>query len=154
MRRTINTKHLMGFSWVVIRLLFVYPYKAIKCVVLSICATVSRRQPEVFTEQQAPYERIVKKVCEPLVEEIPEMCQIFREDSDTVIGVQYVDMCPDETAHIRVIGQNTFSQLYSRRVYYTKGIDKKRYFKLNNINYYLDDNKTKPIDPIQSKRGK
>lgn len=84
--------------------------------------------------------------------EIPDMCQVFRY-GDVCIGVEFVSMCPDETAHIRVIGDTTFSQLYKRRVYREKRSDA-RYFKLNNEKYYLDDSRTQPIDPTQAKNGK
>ena len=83
--------------------------------------------------------------------EIPEMAQIFIIDETTCIGVQYVSMCPDETAHIRVIGDTSFSQLYKRRVYRDGN---KRYFKLNNQKYFLRNSTTQPINPIQAKEGK
>ena len=83
--------------------------------------------------------------------EIPEMCQVFPVNENMIIGVQFVSMCPDETAHIRIIGDTTFSQLYKRRVYREGG---KRYFKLNNQKYYLKDDRTQPIQPIQTKEGK
>ncbi len=83
--------------------------------------------------------------------EIPEMCQVFPINENTVVGVQFVSMCPDETAHIRIIGDTTFSQLYKRRVYREGG---KRYFKLNNQKYYLKDDRTQPIQPVQAKEGK
>lgn len=86
--------------------------------------------------------------------EIPEMCQIFTLGPDTCIGVQYVSMCPDETVHIRIIGDTTFSQLYKRRVYTRNSGEKQRYFKLNNQEYYLDPKRTQPIDPTQAKEGK
>lgn len=83
--------------------------------------------------------------------EMPEMCQVFPIDENTVIGVQFVSMCPDETAHIRIIGDTTFSQLYKRRVYREGG---KRYFKLNNQKYYLREGIQPIIQPIQAKEGK
>lgn len=83
--------------------------------------------------------------------EMPEMAQIFVIDDTTCIGVQYVSMCPDETAHIRVIGDTSFSQLYKRRVYRDGN---KRYFKLNNQKYFLRNSTTQPINPIQAKEGK
>jgi len=83
--------------------------------------------------------------------EIPEMCQVFYVNENTAIGVQFVSMCPDETAHIRIIGDTTFSQLYKRRVYREGG---KRYFKLNNQKYYLKEDRTQPIQPTQAKEGK
>lgn len=86
--------------------------------------------------------------------EMPEMCQIFPIDDDTCIGVQFVDMCPDETAHIRVIGDTTFSQIYKRRVYREKTHEKRRYFMLNGERYFLRPDTTQPIDPVQAKEGK
>ena len=86
--------------------------------------------------------------------EMPEMCQVFALGPDTCIGVQYVSMCPDETAHIRIIGENTFSQIYKRRVYRENTETEQRYFKLNNTKYYLDNKRTRPIDPTQAKEGK
>lgn len=84
--------------------------------------------------------------------QLPEMAQVFVIDENTCIGVQYVSMCPDETAHIRVIGDTTFSQLYKRRVYRDGN---KRYFKLNNKKYFLRNSvATRPIIPIQAKEGK
>ena len=86
--------------------------------------------------------------------EIPEMAQIYNVDRATLIGVQYVSMCPDETAHIRIIGDTSFSQIYKRKVYVDKTFPQRRYFKLNNEKYYLDDSKTQPIQPTQAKKGK
>jgi hypothetical protein len=86
--------------------------------------------------------------------EMPEMCQLFYVDENTSIGVQFVSMCPDETAHIRIIGDTTFSQIYKRRVYREKGHNGERYFKLNNQKYYLKDDRTQPRQPTQAKEGK
>lgn len=86
--------------------------------------------------------------------EMPEMCQLFYVDENTCIGVQFVSMCPDETAHIRIIGDTTFSQIYKRRVYREKGYNGERYFKLNNQKYYLREDRTQPIQPTQAKEGK
>lgn len=86
--------------------------------------------------------------------EIPEMCQIFCVDDNTTIGVEYVSMCPDETAHIRIIGDTSFSKLYKRKVYREKTTLQQRYFKLNSQKYYLDDSRTQPIEPIQSEKGR
>lgn len=84
--------------------------------------------------------------------EMPEMCQLFTVDDNTSIGVQFVSFCPDETAHIRVIGDCSFSQIYKRKVY--RDDDGDRYFKLNNQRYYLKADKTKPISPAQAKSSK
>ena len=83
--------------------------------------------------------------------EIPEMCQIFPVNETTVIGVQFISMCPDETAHIRIIGNTTFSQIYKRRVY-NEG--RRKYFKLNNEKYYLKEDSIQTVQPAQAKEGK
>lgn len=85
---------------------------------------------------------------------MPEMSQLFPLEGGGCIGVEYVSMCPDETAHIRIIGDTTFSQQYKRRVYREKTYGQERYFKLNNIKYYLDEKRTQPIAPTQAKLGK
>lgn len=86
--------------------------------------------------------------------DIPEMSQTYPLPGGGCIGVEYVSMCPDETAHIRIIGDTTFSQQYKRRVYRENTYGRERYFKLNNTKYYLDDKRTQPIAPIQAKKGK
>jgi hypothetical protein len=85
--------------------------------------------------------------------DLPDMAQIFSISGDTLIGVQFVSMCPDETAHIRIIGEDTFSQLYRRKVYYEKGYPHDRYINVSGQRYYLDPKKTRPIT-IQAKEGK
>ena len=81
--------------------------------------------------------------------DIPEMAQVIPLDDNTSIGIEFVSMCPDETAHIRIIGETSFSQLYKRRVYRERN---KRYFKLNNAKYYIREN-VQPIT-VQAKKGK
>lgn len=84
--------------------------------------------------------------------ELPEMCQIFQLGNDTVLGIQYVSFCPDETAHVRVIGDTAFSQIYKKKVMYDKDDD--RYIVVSGQRYYLDLLKTQPVDPTQDKKGK
>ena len=69
-------------------------------------------------------------------------CQMFNLSSDMCLLIQYVDMCPDETAFIRVLAEETYTPQYKRKVRRTKGGD--RYIVFNGVNYYLDDSKTKP----------
>ena len=82
--------------------------------------------------------------------EIPEMAQVIPLEENTSIGIEYVSMCPDETAHIRIIGETSFSQLYKRKVYKERG--NKRYFKLNNVKYYIRET-VQPVT-VQAKEGK
>lgn len=81
--------------------------------------------------------------------DIPEFCQFFSVSSEMGIGVEHVEMSPDETAIIRVVGETTFSKRYKRKVYRDKR--GQRFFKLNSECYYLRDGSTKPIEPIQER---
>lgn len=87
------------------------------------------------------------------LEPLPDMQQIFNLDKEKVIGVQFVSFCPDETAHIRIIGDTTFSPLYKRKVYRDKSDKKERYIQINGKRCYLNEH-TKSVDPIQAKEGK
>lgn len=148
-------------SLFVLKLLFVLPFRLI----VSTIHRLKNRKYEIdFSEYPDEEEWLddednEQEINEELdkyanLPEIPEMCQLFWIDKETCIGVQFISMCPDETAHIRVIGDTTFSQIYKRRVYREKNYKKERYFKLNDKKYYLDDSKTRPIDPTQAKEGK
>ena len=153
------TNALMTVSIFFLKLMFVWPFKFIVWVVKKIR---DKRFEVNFKDypdgdewiddddnEQQIKEELTKYDTLP---EIPEMCQVFSL-GDICIGVEFVSMCPDETAHIRVISDTTFSQLYKRRVYReSNGVD--RYFKLNNEKYYLDNKRTQPISPTQAKPGK
>lgn len=76
-------------------------------------------------------------------EDVFAMQQLIPLNKDTSIIVDHVELCPEETAFIRIISDDAFSAIYKRRVYRNKLGD--RYFKYNNKCIYLDDEKTKPI---------
>lgn len=149
----------------ILKLLFVWPVMAIVNLIKYIARKIEDRRYGVdFSDypededwiddddnEQQIKEEITK--CDE-TPEMPEMCQVFPLGEDSCIGVQYVSMCPDETAHIRIIGETSFSQLYKRRVYTEQDYDKRRYFKLNNKKYYLNPKRTQPINPVQAKEGK
>lgn len=144
-----------------LKLVFVYPFRLI----MKLVNYIKDKRYEVdmsdypdddewiddSDNEQAIQDELYKFDNSP---EMPEMCQVFCLGPDTCIGVQFVSMCPDETAHIRIIGESTFSQIYKRRVYRENTITEQRYFKLNNKKYYLDNSRTRPIDPTQAKEGK
>lgn len=142
-------------------LMFVWPFKFIAWCIRKI---MDRRYYVDFSDYPDDDEWIDDEDNEQQIQdelskysnlpEIPEMRQTFPLDGGGCIGVEYVSMCPDETAHIRIIGDTTFSQQYKRRVYREKSNNEVRYFKLNNMKYYLDNNRTRPIAPTQSKNGK
>lgn len=162
MRRT-NQRTVMHIMCVTfLKIVWVYPFKIIWWLIKKIYYAIKNRWYDYdFDELEYEDEWVKDEDNERDIEdeidkfstlpEIPEMAQIFPIDETTSIGVQYVSMCPDETAHIRVIGDMTFSQLYKRRVY-RDGY--RRYFKLNNEKYYLRESTTQPINPIQAKEGK
>lgn len=145
-----------------LKIIFVYPFRILWWLIKKIYYTFKNSRDEYdlydddyedeWVEDEDDEQEIKKEIDKySNLPQIPEMAQIFFIDDVTCIGVQYVSMCPDETAHIRVIGDTSFSQLYKRRVY-TEGT--KRYFKLNNQKYYLRNSTTQPINPIQAKEGK
>lgn len=149
---------------VLLKIIWVYPFKLIWWLLKKIFSIFKRRNYyDDFDDYEYQYDDEWEKDEDNEQEidseinkyanlpEIPEMAQIFIIDDTTSIGVQFVSMCPDETAHIRVIGETSFSQLYKRRVY-RDGY--RRYFKLNNEKYYLRNSTTQPINPIQAKEGK
>lgn len=83
--------------------------------------------------------------------EMPEMEQLFPVANNVFIGVQYISMCPDETAHIRIIGENAFSRIYDRKIHYDSSERHERYFTVSSQKCYLDPKKTRPSGSIQAK---
>lgn len=69
-------------------------------------------------------------------------CQLFNIGSDMCLLVDHVEMCPDETAYIRVVDHDGYTPLYKRKV----RRDKKgnRFILFNGVNCYLDNKKTQP----------
>lgn len=75
-------------------------------------------------------------------EELPFQ-QLFKLGKDMSLIVDHVEMCPDETAFIRVLGERSFTPLYKRKVRRDK--EGRRHIVFNGQNYYLNDKKTQPI---------
>lgn len=86
--------------------------------------------PQVY-EEEAHYE-----------EDELEFCQLFRVGDDMSLLVHHVEMCPDETAFIRVVDEEGYTPLYKRKVRRSRVGD--RYIVFNGTDYYLDDSKTQP----------
>lgn len=78
------------------------------------------------------------------VEDLP-FCQLFNIGPDMCVMIDHVEMCPDETAFIRVVDDEGYTPLYKRKV--RKDKRGNRYIVFNSENYYLNDSKTKPIVP-------
>lgn len=76
-------------------------------------------------------------------EEDISFCQLFNVGDDMCLLVDHVEMCPDETAFIRVVDDEGYTPLYKRKVRRDKAGN--RFIVFNGTNHYLDDNKTQPI---------
>ena len=70
-------------------------------------------------------------------------CQLFELGDNMCLIIQRVEMCPDETAFIRVLGDESYTPAYKRKVRRTKS--DARYIVFNGQNYYLDNSKTQPV---------
>ena len=81
---------------------------------------------------------------EEIVEEFP-FCQIFRLGGDKDLHIMRVEYCPDETAFIRVVSNDSYTKPYKRKVQRDK--QGKRFILFNNERFYLDPNKTHPRMP-------
>ena len=77
-----------------------------------------------------------------IVEELP-FCQLFTLGPNMCLMVDHVEMCPDETAFIRVVDEDAYTPLYKRRVRRDKHGN--RMIAFNGANYYLNDKRTQPI---------
>ena len=77
------------------------------------------------------------------VEEDITFCQLFEIGDDMCLLVDHGEMCPDETAFIRVVDEEGYTPLYKRKVRRTKSGN--RFIVFNGTNHYLDDNKTQPV---------
>lgn len=80
---------------------------------------------------------------DPDVEEELPFCQLFNVGKDMCLMVDHIEMCPDETAFIRVVDDEGYTPLYKRKVRRNKHQD--RFIVFNGTNYYLDDKKTQPV---------
>lgn len=76
------------------------------------------------------------------VEDLP-FCQLFNIGKDMCLLVDHVEMCPDETAYIRVVDEEGYTPLYKRKV--RRDDKRNRFIVFNGFHYYLNDDKTQPI---------
>lgn len=75
------------------------------------------------------------------VEELP-FCQLFVVSEEMCLLIDHVEMCPDETAFIRVVDDQGYTPLYKRKIKRDKNGN--RYLVFSGANYYLDNEKTQP----------
>lgn len=69
--------------------------------------------------------------------------QIIRLSEDMDLHIVQVEMCPDETAFVRVVSEEDFTPIYKRKVRYDKRGG--RFIVFGGEHLYLDDAKTQPI---------
>ena len=81
---------------------------------------------------------------EEIVEELP-FCQIFRLSREKDLHIIKVEYCPDETAFIRVVSDDSYTKPYKRKVQRDKRGE--RFILFNNERFYLDPNRTQPRMP-------
>ncbi len=91
-------------------------------------------EQECNDEEQADEDDIIE-------EELP-FCQLFTIGKEMCLVVDHIEMCPDETAFIRVVDDEGYTPLYKRKVRRDK-LDN-RFIVFNGENMYLDDKKTQP----------
>ena len=112
----------------------------------------SMNQPHSDDSSQ-PYDEQIKeeevdkdeeKEEEEVVEEFP-FCQIFRLGEDEDLHIMRVEYCPDETAFIRVVSNDSYTRPYKRKVQRDK--QGKRFILFNSEKFYLDPKRTQPGMP-------
>ena len=91
-------------------------------------------EQECNDEEQADEDDIIE-------EELP-FCQLFTIGKEMCLVVDHIEMCPDETAFIRVVDDEGYTPLYKRKVRRDK-LDN-RFIVFNGENMYLDNKKTQP----------
>lgn len=95
----------------------------------------------VAYEEEIPTQEELPQLIAP--DDCPEFVEIFDLDKDTVVGVEYIMRCPDETAFIRLLGDTSFSKQYKRKVYTDK--NKQKYIKVDNQKLYFKKAKTRQL---------
>ena len=99
---------------------------------------------ETEIEYLTDYEDEEEQEEEEVVEEFP-FCQIFCLGGDKDLHIMRVEYCPDETAFIRVVSNDSYTKPYKRKVQRDKRGE--RFILFNNERFYLDPYKTQPIMP-------
>lgn len=111
---------------------------------LFIKSSYESRIPEQYEEEKQEEIEQEEEQEEEIVEEFP-FCQIFRLGGDKDLHIMRVEYCPDETAFIRVVSNDSYTKPYKRKVQRDKRGE--RFILFNNERFYLDPNKTQPRMP-------
>lgn len=68
-------------------------------------------------------------------DDCPEFLQIINLPDGSVLGIQKIIRCPDETAVVRILTEKDYSKPFNRKVY--GDIWKGKYIKLDNQKYFI-----------------
>ena len=104
----------------------------------GVNALIEAREEEIKENIQQEQEKV-----EPEAFEEVRFCQLFKIGPNMFLLIDHIEMCPDETAFIRVVDDEGYTPLYKRKVRRDKNGN--RYILFNSTNHYLDDKKTQPV---------
>ena len=109
-------------------------------IAVPICFIAKALKDLISNRKYKVEEEVVTDKAEEIIEElsIPEFMQVFDIDADTVLGIECIYRCPDETAFVRVVHEDTFSNQYKRKVRYDKETNAK-YIVVSNKKYYIKE---------------
>jgi hypothetical protein len=119
-------------SWVLIRI-------TKPLIFAPFCRNVEELEDDEYEEEE---EEVVQNEIEDDIDDLV-FCQLFKLGEDMCLLIDHIEMCPDETAFIRVLSQETYTPIYKRKVRRDK--QGNRYIVFNSTKYYLDDKKTQPV---------
>jgi len=136
---TYKPNNMNSVSIFLLKLMFIYPFKLIWLLVRDVIC-IPKRIKQRCRKNDVDYNDTIDELTD---EEELDFSEIFELGDGTLIGVEYVDRIPDETAFIRIVSDNRYSKQYRKRVRYTKGLQPKRYILVDGKKYFLK--KTPPL---------
>ena len=119
-------------------------FVAIHLLMAWVIFSKPKKKPEKTQENSQEENELYDEEEEDDIEEL-YFCQLIRLNSTTDLHIIKVEYCPDETAFIRIVTDESFTKSYKRKVMRDKRGE--RYIKFNNEKYYLDPKKTQPRMP-------
>ena len=129
----------------VLKVIFVYPFCIIRWGVRLIIKMFNhndKRLPKDVPKVVPKREEKVEVISLPK-DDIPEFEEIINVDRNTIIGIEQIKRVPDETAFIRIVGEENFSKQFKRRVFQEVGYQKQKYIKVDNKKYYIEKAKAR-----------
>lgn len=94
----------------------------------------TEEETDYYYEEQEEVEQEEVEQEEEIVEELP-FCQIFRLNETEDLHIVRVEYCPDETAFIRVVSEESYTKEYKRKVQIDEAGN--RFIEFNDKKYYL-----------------